>query len=110
VAVNGRVVAVEDAGGTDALLDRVRVLRETNRTAKAGGVLVKCVKPNQDRRIDLPTIGPETAAKARAAGLEGVAADAGHTLLAGPPETLDAFRRSGLFLLGLRDEAQTANG
>ena len=109
VAVNGRVVAVEDAGGTDALLERVGVLRERNRIAKSGGVLVKCMKPTQDRRIDLPTIGPETAEKARAAGLQGVAADAGRTLLAGPTETLEAFRRSGLFLLGLPDEDQAAD-
>jgi DUF1009 family protein len=108
VAVGGRVVALEDAGGTDVLLERIPGLRQANRIAKSGGVLVKCVKPNQDVRIDLPTIGPETAERARAAGLEGVAADAGSTLLAGPAETLAAFRRVGIFLLGLTPE--TANG
>lgn len=101
VAVGGRVVALEDAGGTDALLERIAALRGSGRIARTGGVLVKCVKPNQDRRIDLPTIGPGTAESARAAGLDGVAAEAGRTLLAGPAETVDAFRRNGLFLLGI---------
>ena len=101
VAVNGRVVAVEDAGGTDALLERIIVLRRANRIPRAGGVLVKCMKPNQDSRFDLPTLGPKTAVKALAAGLDGVAAEAGRTLLAGPAETVEAFRRAGLFLLGI---------
>ena len=110
VAVHGRVVALEDAGGTDALLDRVTALREQNRIAKSGGVLVKCMKPNQDSRIDLPTVGPETADKARSAGLQGVAAEAGRTLLAGPAETVEAFRRAGLFLLGLGPHGQGVDG
>ena len=101
VAVHGRVVALEDVGGTDALLERVAALKRDGRIARSGGVLVKCMKPSQDSRIDLPTIGPETAERARAAGLDGVAAEAGRSLLAGRPETLEAFRRAGLFLLGL---------
>lgn len=101
VAVNGAVVATEDAGGTDALLGRVALLRRAGVIGKPGGVLVKCMKPQQDPRLDLPTIGPETAAAAAQAGLAGVAAEAGRTLLAGRDETLEAFRQHGLFLLGL---------
>src|SRR5687767_713755 len=101
VAVGGRVVAVEDAGGTDALLDRVATLRASGRIAPSGGVLVKCVKPQQDLRLDLPTIGPATADNARRAGLDGVAGEAGRTLLAGRDETIGAFRQAGLFLCGL---------
>jgi DUF1009 family protein len=101
VAMRGRVVAVEDAGGTDALLHRVAELRREGRIAKAGGVLVKCMKPQQDARLDVPTIGPATAEAARLAGLSGVAAEAARTLLAGREATLAAFERAGLFLLGL---------
>jgi len=108
VAVGGRVVAVVDVGGTAALLERVAALRESGRIGPPGGVLVKCMKPKQDSRIDLPTIGPGTAELARAAGLEGIAAEAGRTLLAGPVQTLEAFRRSGMFLLGIG--APTADG
>jgi DUF1009 family protein len=101
VAIGGRVVGVEDVGGTDALLERVAALRATGRIGKAGGVLVKCMKPQQDARLDVPTIGPATAEAARRAGLAGVAAEAGRTLLAGREATLDSFRRAGLFLFGI---------
>ena len=102
VAVNGRVVAVEDAGGTDMLLERVCALRAAGRIAGSGGVLVKCMKPQQDSRLDIPTLGPATATAVKRAGLGGVAAEAGRTLLAGRAETVEAFRRAGLFLYGLQ--------
>jgi DUF1009 family protein len=110
VAVGGRVVALEDVGGTDALLDRVIALRERGLIDKTGGVLVKCVKPNQDRRLDLPTIGAATAEAARRTGLKGVAAEAGLTLLAGRAETMEAFRQAGLFLFGLEPPPQAGHG
>jgi DUF1009 family protein len=110
VAVAGRVVAVEDAGGTDALLERVAELRRDGKIAGAGGVLVKCLKPQQDGRHDLPTIGPETAVRAARAGLAGVAAEAGRAILVGRDETIDAFRRAGLFLAGLEAPASPRHG
>jgi DUF1009 family protein len=101
VAVEGRVVATEDAGGTSDLLQRVAALRAAGRIPARGGVLVKCAKPQQDLRLDVPTIGPATAAEAYAARLDGVAAEAGRALIAGYSETIEAFRARGLFLLGL---------
>ena len=100
VAVQGRVVAVEDAGGTQDMLQRVAALRAAGRIGRSGGVLVKCMKPHQDSRLDLPTIGPVTAEEALLAGLDGVASEAGRSLLAGREDTIDAFRRAGLFLFG----------
>jgi DUF1009 family protein len=101
VSVGGEVIAVEDAAGTDALLDRVAKMRSEHRIAAIGGVLVKWMKPQQDERLDVPTIGPATAEHARRAGLVGVAGEAGRTLLAGRDETIEAFRRAGLFLFGM---------
>lgn len=101
VSINGHVVAIEDVAGTDALLERVAHHRR-NGLLKAGGVLVKCLKPLQDGRHDLPTIGAGTAERAALAGLLGVAAEAGRTMLAGRDETIAAFRKAGLFLLGLK--------
>ena len=55
VVVNkGVVVAVESIEGTDATLRRAFEL------SGRGGVVVKLSKPQQDGRLDLPTIGPET--------------------------------------------------
>ncbi len=101
VAVGGRVAAVEDADGTDALLERVSLMRRAGAIPKSGGVLVKCLKPMQDGRHDLPTIGPRTAERAADAGLAGVAAEAGRAILVGREETIGAFREAGLFLVGL---------
>ncbi len=107
-AVDGRVVALEGAEGTDGLLERVARLRQAGRIAKSGGVLVKCMKPTQDPRLDLPGIGPNTAAAAARAGLDGVAGEAGRALLAGREETVLAFGREGLFLIGLPPPADEA--
>jgi DUF1009 family protein len=110
VAVAGRVVAVEDAKGTDALLERVALLRRDGKIPATGGVLVKCLKPQQDGRHDMPTIGPDTALRAARAGLAGVAADAGRAILVGRDQTMDAFRCAGLFLVGLRASPHFPNG
>ena len=53
VVQQGIVLAVEAIEGTDAMLARAAALRRPG----PGGVLVKLVKPGQDRRADLPTIG-----------------------------------------------------
>jgi DUF1009 family protein len=110
VAVGGRVVAAEDARGTDALLERVALLRRDGKILKTGGVLVKCLKPHQDGRHDLPTIGPDTASRAAAAGLHGIAAEAGRSILVGRDDTIEAFRRAGLFLVGLKALPHSSNG
>ena len=77
VVQQGVVLAVEAIEGTDAMLARAAALARPG----PGGVLVKLVKPGQDRRADLPTIGPATLRAAAAAGLRGVAFEAGGTLL-----------------------------
>ncbi|MYZ47723.1 LpxI family protein [Propylenella binzhouense] len=101
VAVQGRVVGLEAAEGTDALLARIADLRRERRIAASGGVLVKCMKPRQDPRLDLPTIGPTTAENVARAGLSGVAGEAGRALVAGRAETIRALDARGLFLLGV---------
>ncbi|RUW65931.1 UDP-2,3-diacylglucosamine diphosphatase LpxI, partial [Mesorhizobium sp. M2A.F.Ca.ET.067.02.1.1] len=61
IAIGGRAVALEGIEGTAGLLDRMQDLRGHGRLAgKARGVLVKCAKPGQELRADLPTIGPQT--------------------------------------------------
>jgi DUF1009 family protein len=72
--------------------------------------LVKLVKPGQERRADLPTIGPATIAAAVAAGLQGVAFEAGGTILAEREATIAAADAAGLFLFGLSpDELKGEN-
>jgi DUF1009 family protein len=93
----GVVLAVEAIEGTDAMLARARDLARPG----PGGVLVKLVKPGQDRRADLPTIGPDTIAACAEAGLRGVAFEAGGTLLTDRAAMIEAANRTGLFVVGV---------
>jgi UDP-2,3-diacylglucosamine hydrolase len=106
VVQQGVVLAVEAAEGTDAMLSRCGALARPGR----GGVLVKLVKPGQDRRADLPTVGPETVRAATGAGLRGVAFEAGGTILADREAAIAAADSAGVFLLGLDAEALSERG
>ncbi len=102
VVAKGRVLALEAAEGTDGMLRRVIALREEGRIGlpRGVGVLVKAPKRRQDRRFDLPSIGPDTVENAAKAGLAGVAIVAGGTIVAEPQRLIAAADTHGLFVLG----------
>ncbi len=104
VVANGTVLAIEGAEGTDAMLKRVVERRGDAR----GGVLVKWPKPGQELRVDMPAIGPNTVAGVVAAGLQGIAVQAGATLAAQRGDTTDAADAAQVFIAGL--EAGAASG
>jgi DUF1009 family protein len=93
----GVVLAVEAIEGTDAMLARAKGLARPG----TGGVLVKLVKPGQDRRADLPTIGPHTIAACADAGLRGIAFEAGGTLFTDRAAIIAAADQAGLFVIGV---------
>ncbi len=97
VVQQGIVLALEAVEGTDAMLNRAAAHARPG----PGGVLIKLVKPGQDRRTDLPTIGPDTVRVAAQAGLRGIAFEAGGTLLADREAVVAAADAAGLFLLGI---------
>jgi hypothetical protein len=97
VVQQGLVLGVEAIEGTDALIARAAGLRREG----PGGVLVKGLKPGQDRRADLPTIGPETVTAAAAAGLRGIAIEAGATFVLDRDQLVAAADRAGLFVVGV---------
>jgi UDP-2,3-diacylglucosamine hydrolase len=99
VVQQGLVLGVEAIEGTDALIDRTGALKRDG----LGGVLVKVVKPGQERRIDLPTIGAGTVERAAAAGLRGIAVEAGATLVVGRAAVAAAADRLGLFVVGVSE-------
>lgn len=102
VSVGGRIVAMEGVEGTDAMLQRVAELRATGRISpRRRGALVKLCKPQQDVRADLPTVGPSTIRAAAAAGLGGIAVEAGRALILDKAEMLALADESGLFVFGL---------
>ncbi len=97
VVQQGIVLAVEAAEGTDALLQRAAGLRHEG----PGGVLVKVRKPGQEDRVDLPTIGLRTVEGASAAGLRGIAVEAGGALVIDGDAVGATADAMGLFVVGV---------
>jgi DUF1009 family protein len=102
VVAGRHIVAVEAAEGTDGMLARIATLRSQGRIRAPRGVLVKAPKPQQDRRFDLPSIGPKTVEAAARAGLAGIAVVARETVVAEPVALAAAADRAGLFVVGVR--------
>jgi len=102
VVCDGLVLAVEAQEGTDAMLRRVAELPKTLRgtPSQRRGVLLKRPKPIQERRIDLPTIGVRTIEGAAAAGLAGVAVEAGGALAVNRADIVQAANAAGIFVYG----------
>ncbi|WP_284163106.1 UDP-2,3-diacylglucosamine diphosphatase LpxI [Frigidibacter sp. SD6-1] len=94
VLARGLCLAVETLPGTDAMLD----FTARHHPFPRAGLLYKAPKPGQDRRVDLPAIGPETVARAHAAGLNGIAWEAGGAILLDRAATVAAAEAAGLFL------------
>lgn len=93
---NFEVLAREGVAGTAAMLGSV--------TDAEGGIFYKAEKPGQERRVDLPVIGPETVAQVVAAGLDGIVISAGGVMVLGRAATLAALDDAGKFLW-VRDRA-----
>ncbi|WP_296427473.1 UDP-2,3-diacylglucosamine diphosphatase LpxI [Yoonia sp.] len=63
-----------------------------------GGILFKAPKPGQDRRADLPLIGPRTAMLAAEAGLDGIVIEAGGVLVLDLSRVRRILDAQGMFL------------
>lgn len=76
VVGGAQVLAMESAGGTDAMLG---CLENPDRA-----ILYKAPKAQQSRLVDMPTVGPDTLSAAHHAGLVGVVVEAGGVLVLHP--------------------------
>jgi DUF1009 family protein len=110
VVAAGLCLAVEAIEGTDLMLARLAELPPERRAAAPppAGVLYKGPKPGQDRRLDMPAIGPATVAGAARAGLNGIVAAAGETVLLDAAGTRAAADAAGLFVYGASAEELAA--
>jgi DUF1009 family protein len=102
VAFGERIVAIEGAEGTDALLERVAQLRRQGRLPRSGrgGLLLKAAKLGQSLKVDLPVIGPRTIELAASAGLDGVMIEARRVLMLESEAIVAAADEARLFLFG----------
>ena len=100
VVQQGLVLGVEGIEGTDELIRRCKDYRRKG----GGGVLVKLRKPEQDMRIDLPTIGPRSVERAHESGLEGIVVHAGNGLIVEEKETIALADKYGMFIMGVNPD------
>lgn len=94
VVLKGQALAIEGVFGTNWMLQSL-----TQRPDAGGGVLFKAPKSDQDWRVDLPTIGPDTVGAAVAAGLSGIVIERGGVIVLERDKVISECNRLGLFLL-----------
>lgn len=82
VIINGYIIAIEAAEGTDKLLSRVISIRKSlNQLKNKAGIFAKIPKKGQSKLIDLPVIGVKTLKLVKKANLNGIAIDPKFTLV-----------------------------
>lgn len=103
IVCDGLVLAVEAQEGTDSMLKRISELPEAMRGTPSArrGVLAKMIKPGQEKRVDLPTIGPETINLADKAGLAGIVTEGGQSFVLGRDLVVKTANDCGIFIAGL---------
>lgn len=92
VVLGDDVIGTEDEHGTNALIKRA---------AQKGAILVKSSKPQQDRKLDMPTIGSDTVKLCASLGYKGIAAEAGGVLIADREDMIAAADAASLFVVGV---------
>ena len=94
----GLVLAIEAIEGTDNMIDRAGQYRRD----ALGPILVKISKPGQERRADMPTIGPKTVRLAISNGFRGLALEEGGTLLLERDEVQTIAEDENFFIVGIK--------
>ncbi len=95
ITCHGLVLAAETIGGTDWMIQSITHATDRRHVfdhIPQGGVLFKAAKPDQDARVDMATIGPDTVRLAARAGLNGI-----------------VVREQAIFVLDLDEVVSTAN-
>ena len=104
VVAGRRIIAVEDIGGTEALIERVAALRARGLTGtgEAPLILAKARQPQQMGFVDLPSIGAQTVERCAAAGIAVIAVEAGQSLVLQRSALAEAAARLGISVIGVR--------
>lgn len=101
IVENNMLLATEDDKGTDALIKKAGILKKARHKS---GVLVKTKKPEQEEKVDLPSIGIFTIENLYTQGFAGVAVEAGASLLIERGEIIKKANEYGLFVVGVKYE------
>jgi DUF1009 family protein len=98
IVEDGLIIGVEAVEGTDKLIKRCKDLLKSTKKA----ILVKAHKPNQDTRLDMPTIGPDTIENAHLNGLTGIAIEAENVFVVDYEKVVEKARELGVFLIAVK--------
>ncbi|MES2214610.1 MAG: UDP-2,3-diacylglucosamine diphosphatase LpxI [Pseudomonadota bacterium] len=98
---NGEVLGVEGPDGTDALLTICSSLGKYQEKPHPSGVLVKAMKPGQDERFDMPTIGVNTAKHLASCGFAGIAIEANKVIVIDQEEVIETANKLGIFIVAI---------
>lgn len=89
---DGKIIGRENQKGTNALIYNY---------GQEGAVLVKTCKPQQDKDLDLPTIGLGTVKACASKGVAGIAAHAGNSLMINREELAQRADAQNIFVIGV---------
>lgn len=92
------VIGIEAVEGTENLIKRCADIKYKNGDKP---ILVKIKKDNQTRKIDLPTIGPDTIEQLYEAGFAGIAFDSKNCIILSVEKVIDLANKYSLFLYGI---------
>lgn len=95
VVEDGKVLAVEASEGTDATISR------GGGYGRGRAVVVKCAKPGQDLRFDLPAAGERTIENMAASGCRVLGLEAGKALLLDAEAVLRRADAAGIAVVGV---------
>lgn len=94
---NGLVLGVEAAEGTNKLINRCAKYRNIN----SSGVLIKLCKPHQDKRVDLPCIGPDTVKNIAKHAYKGIVVEAKKSIILASKDTIKLAVENKIFIYGV---------
>ncbi|MEM7470158.1 MAG: UDP-2,3-diacylglucosamine diphosphatase LpxI [Pseudomonadota bacterium] len=116
IVAQGQALAIEALPGTDWMMQSLMVENQQlnpdvvakvvgyggalqrSRSLPSGGILVKAAKPDQELRVDMPVIGPDTIRRAVQVQLEGIVIEAGRVIVLDTPLCVEIADRHELFL------------
>lgn len=96
IVFDGSIIAVESFKGTDELILRASKIKNGK-----GGILIKVLKPHQERRADLPVIGVKTIQNLSDNGFSGIAVDAGNAIFEDKEAVLKLANDKNIFIIGV---------
>ena len=98
IVSNGKVIIAEDINGTDFML--YKAIKEKNHKI-SGGFLIKMLKPIQDKRVDLPTVGLNTLKLINELDLDGIVLEDKKAFLVDKDKMIEYANQKNLFIYGI---------